>query len=376
MRRRLIVFIAIIQSILFLAHWFLYTTWMHFWPVNAAAAQRAGIALALLSVSFVSASLLAFRFNNALVRVFYTLASVWMGLLNFLTWAACLCWLTLGVARVAGLHPPRALLLAVWWGAAVLATLYGLVNAARVRVRRITVALPGLPERWRGRQAALVTDTHLGHVRGVRFMQRIVRLLRGLRPDIVFISGDLFDGTPVDHHRMVEPWKSAGAPEGVYFVTGNHDEFSASPAYLEVLAASGIRVLNNEKVEVEGLQIVGVNDRDSGDPARLRSVLEQARLDRSRASILLCHVPHGLPIAEQQGISLQLSGHTHGGQFFPFTWFTGRIFRQYTYGLQRHGDLTVYTSSGAGTWGPPMRVGTGSEVVLIRLEQAAGSPRA
>jgi predicted MPP superfamily phosphohydrolase len=91
-------------------------------------------------------------------------------------------------------------------------------------------------------------------------------------------------------------------------------------------------------------------------------------VDRNRASVLLSHAPHELAIAEKAGISLQLSGHTHGGQIFPFTWFTERIFGKYTYGLERFGDLMVYTSSGAGTWGPPMRVGTRPEIVLIQFE--------
>ncbi len=155
---------------------------------------------------------------------------------------------------------------------------------------------------------------------------------------------------------------------GAYFVTGNHEEFSDSTKYLDAIKGSGIGVLENDKVTINGLQIVGVNDRDSADPGRLRSILECAELDRDQASILLSHSPRGLQIVEDAGISLQLSGHTHGGQLFPFTWFTKRIFGEFTYGLKRFGELMVYTSSGAGTWGPPMRVGTRPEIVLIRFE--------
>jgi predicted MPP superfamily phosphohydrolase len=126
--------------------------------------------------------------------------------------------------------------------------------------------------------------------------------------------------------------------------------------------------VGNETVTVDGLQIVGVHYRDSTNPDRFRSILERASLDRSRSSILLAHAPHGLPIAEKEGITLQLSGHTHGGQLFPFTWFTRRVFGEYAYGLKRFGKLMVYTSSGAGTWGPPMRVGTRPEIALIEFE--------
>jgi hypothetical protein len=115
---------------------------------------------------------------------------------------------------------------------------------------------------------------------------------------------------------------------------------------------------------------VGVSDGDSGYPIRLRATLESLHLVPGQASILLNHVPSRLSIVEQAGISLQLSGHTHGGQLFPFTWFTRYAFGRFIYGLQRFGSLQVYTSSGAGTWGPPMRVGTHSEIALLTFEQA------
>ena len=114
------------------------------------------------------------------------------------------------------------------------------------------------------------------------------------------------------------------------------------------------------------------NDNDQGAlfgalPISTAVDLERAEIDRNQASILLSHSPRALPIAEDAGISLQLSGHTHRGQIFPFTWFTRRIFGEYTYGLKRFGELMVYTSSGAGTWGPPLRVGTQPEIVLIQF---------
>ncbi len=121
-------------------------------------------------------------------------------------------------------------------------------------------------------------------------------------------------------------------------------------------------------VTIDGLQIAGVSYSDSGSPIRLRAILESLHLDPGRASILLNHVPSRLSIVEQAGISLQISGHTHSGQLFPFTFFTRRAFGNFTYGLHRFGKLQVYTSSGAGSWGPPMRVGTRPEVVLFTFE--------
>ena len=372
MRGRIAVFVAVVQSILFLAHAFLYKTWIAFWERPGATdppgVSDLQVALALLSVSFVAASFLAFRYSHFLVRVFYTISAVWLGIFSFCFFAACLCWLLYGAVLLFGVHADRRPFAAVLFGLALLASVYGIINAARTRVKRITIKLPNLPESWRGRVAALASDMHLGHVRNYGFARRIVAMLARLRPDVVFITGDLYDGTAADLDRLAGPWTKLAAPLGAYFVTGNHEEFSDRTKYLDAVKRSGIRVLNNEKVILDGVQLVGVHYRDSIDPQHFRSILQGAALDRDRASILLTHAPHRLPIPEEEGISLQLSGHTHGGQFFPYTWITSRVYGPYVYGLKHFGNLMVYTSCGAGTWGPPLRVGTKPEIVLLRFE--------
>jgi len=352
-----------------LAHWFLYETWEFFWGVPVASkSSPLPIVLAVLSVSFVLASLLAWRSSHVVVRVLYTVSAVWLGTLSFCFLAACLCWSSYGIARLLGLHPDRRELVIVFFAIALLASLYGIVNAAWTRVRRVSVTLPNLPASWRGRVAALVTDTHLGHVRGFRFMRRIVTTLTRLRPDIVFIAGDMYDGTVARVRELAQPWARLAAPMGAFFVLGNHEQFSDSAKYLDAVEHSGVRVLNNEKVTVDGLQIVGVHYSDSTNDDHFRSVLRHVDVDRDRASILLTHAPDRLKIAEEEGFSLQLSGHTHGGQFFPFTWITSRMYGKFVYGLQRLGNLIVYVSYGAGTWGPPLRLGTTPEIVLIQFE--------
>lgn len=361
--------ILAMQSFLSLAHWFIYSTWIAFWfPLGPAATVALRAAMTLLSLSFVVAALLGFYFSGRMVTSLYNLAAVWLGMLNFFFLAACLCRLTGLVVWALRMTPNRPLIGGSFFGLAVVAAVYGLLNAQCIQVRRMDVKLPGLPENWRGRTALVVSDLHLGHINGVRFCRRIVALGAGLEPDIVFLPGDLFDGTRADARRLAAPFGDLSARFGVYYSTGNHDEFGGADHYAEVLAETGIRVLSNEMVVMDGLQIVGVPYGDSTFPMRLRTNLEALGLDGGQASILLNHVPNRLPIVEQAGLSLQLSGHTHGGQIFPFTWMTRRVFGKFTYGLQRFGALQVYTSSGVGTWGPPMRVGTQPEVVLLRFE--------
>jgi predicted MPP superfamily phosphohydrolase len=364
-----VVGIAIVQGILLLAHWFIYRTWIVFWwPLSPPATLALRTLLTLLAFSFVAAALLGFYFANRPVTLLYRIASVWLGFLNFFFLAACLCWLANAAVAMVGLHANKPLIAALFYGLAIAVSLSGLLNARVIRIRRSTIHLEGLPSSWRGRTALIVSDLHLGHINGPGFSRRIVAMAVRLNPDLVLIPGDLFDGGKADPRALAEPFRALHPPFGSYFSTGNHDEFGDTAYFIKVLSDAGIRVLTNEKVTVDGLDIVGVNYRDAGYPIKLRAILQSLQLVPGRASILLNHVPNRLPIAEQAGIGLQVSGHTHCGQIFPFTWLTRRVFGKFTLGLHRFGALQVYTSVGAGSWGPPMRVGTSSEIVLLTFE--------
>jgi predicted MPP superfamily phosphohydrolase len=365
--------ILIVQALLCLAHWFLYETWMAFWwRLSPAAALDLRTVLILLSAIFIVAALLGFRYTNWLVAFIYQVAAVWLGLLNFLFFAGLLAWIVDFVlhfflsdaARLNARHE----IAVVFFTAAILAGIYGILNARVIRIRRIPIQLDRLPDSWRGRTALVISDLHLGNINGVRFARRMTDLATRLAPDVIFIPGDLFDGTKADPSKIAAPLFGLHPPFGVFFVSGNHEEFGGSTHYAEALDSAGFHVLENERVTIDQLQVVGIPYEVSNYPLRLRHFLLSLHLQEGGAAILLQHVPTRLPIVEQAGVSLQLSGHTHGGQVFPFSWITRRAFGEFTHGLQRFGSLQVLTSSGAGTWGPPMRVGTHSEVVLLTFE--------
>ena len=370
--------ISVIQVILLLAHWFVYSTWIAFWPgPTPAAVADLHATMLVLACSFVAASLLSFRFDNVAVRIVYWLAAVWLGFLNFFFWASLLIrllWLAIRLSHLSA-HPAamRTPLAATIYAAAGLAGIYGLFNARIIRVRRVAVQIANLPASWRGRQAVVLSDLHLGPVNGVRFCRRLVAKASRCRPDIVFLPGDVFDGTHSDLDKMLKPFRELAAPLGIYFSTGNHEEFTDPTHYIDAVKRAGIRVLANEQVVVDGLAIAGVLYHDSSSPLRMKAALDGMRAGRenpdgARPGILLNHAPTRLPLVEQAGFSLQLSGHTHGGQFVPFTWITRRVYGRFTSGLHRFGALQVYTSTGAGTWGPPMRVGTRPEMVVLTFE--------
>jgi len=364
--RRMAVFGSIVSAILLSTNALVCATLSYFFGLSGWITWQA--LPGALAIVFIPTTILRFRSSHPTLRVVYALSASWLGALNFAFFAAVACWMAQGVAWLSGWPLPRFPLAAVLFGLALFATIYGLINASWLRVSRVKVQLPHLPAAWQGRTAALVTDLHLGPLSGAGFLRRIIGRLRSLQPDVVFISGDLFDGPTHGLAQLVAPWREFSAPQGIFYVTGNHDEFAERSIYLEAVRNVGIQVLNNEKVSLAGLQIVGIHDSEAENPAELRSILSQVQIDRGQPSILLAHRPINLSVAEEEGISLQLSGHTHRGQIWPWNLLVSRIYGRFAYGLSQLGRLLVYTSSGVGTWGPPLRVGTKSEIVLIQFE--------
>jgi predicted MPP superfamily phosphohydrolase len=365
---RFVLFISIVQSILFLGHWFLYRTLVRFFGVaSPAKLLTLKVVLTFLSVSLVLTSFLAFRYSNLLIQCLYTAAASWLGILYLFILASILCWICYGLARLFHLPLDRKILIEILIGIALLASLYGFISAGVTRITRISIQPPLLPGQWKGKTAVWVSDTHLGQVRNYGFARHIATEIKNLHPDIVFIGGDLFDGVAVDLDKAIEPFSKISAPYGTYFITGNHEEFSDNTPYLQAVRRAGIHVLHNEKVDLDGLQIIGVGYRSSRREEDFRTILQKIGIDPRRPSILLKHAPFNLQVAGEHRISLQLSGHTHQGQVFLFRWITAKVYQGYDYGLKRFGDLLIYTSSGAGSWGPPMRIDTIPEIVVIQF---------
>ncbi len=366
--------LVIVQGILFAAHLFIVHTWLAFFPDPRPAIGHAlRITVLALSFSFVISALLNFRHSNLFVSVFYTLASVWLGFANYFFLGACVTWPIWYLARALGAGGDallRPILAGSLAAIGALAAIYGLINARNIRERRIRVELPGLPEQWRGRRAVLMSDLHLGNINKAGFCRKVVTMVARQSPDVVFIPGDLYDGSTAKLDWLIAPLKELKPRFGIYFSTGNHEEFHDPGDYLAAIRKAGIRVLANERETIDGLHVLGINYHEATFPQRVRTTLDILSPGAGQPSILLNHAPVRMPIVEQAGVALQLSGHTHGGQFFPYSYLTRRIFGPFTHGLHSFGKLQVYTSAGAGTWGPPMRLGAAPEIVVMEFERS------
>src|SRR3974390_2164483 len=273
MLRRFAVFLFVFQSILFLAHFFLFKTLVvAFGPLNSPSIYFLAWFLGVLAISFLSASLLAFRYRAFIVRILYILAAVWLGLFNYLFLAAVVWWFLSGSILVFHIPISRAVPAFLSLGAALAIGIYGLVNAAIPRIKHVSVHLQALPRAWQGRSFALVSDFHLGHIRSAGFAARIVKLIEAQYPQFAVIAGDLFDGTAIDAERATAPFRNLVLPFGTFFTEGNHQEFRDPRPLLSAIAKAGICILDKKIVDLDGLQLLGVPYRDATHTEHMRSV--------------------------------------------------------------------------------------------------------
>lgn len=355
MRRRLLLAIAILLS----AH--LYIWWRFVYAARLPLPWHvlATVAIVLLAPSLPAATFGLRGVPRAKARPLSIIAYTGFGFSVYLLLAAAV---THVLCATAGIAPRVAAMAGV--AAALLTVAYGLVHVARGPVvKRVRIPLAKLPAASDGYTIVQLTDVHIGRVLGRRFAADVVAKVNALAPDLIVITGDLIDGRLEELRAHVEPLRALRARDGVYAVTGNHEYYWNAGAWLEHLRSLGLHILRNQHVRIaDSLDLAGVDDSSATEDVP-RAV---AGHDPALPLVLLAHHPRTVLRAVDAGVDLQLSGHTHGGQLLPLGWLS-RLFDPRVAGLGRFGATWLYVSEGTGFWGPPMRVGTSSEITHLTL---------
>lgn len=382
------IFIGVFLSILGVVHWYLWVRLVAD-PGLPVAARRSLTAAIVALYASIPLTFYLGRVGDITTRRIVTMPGyLWLGVL-FILFALVG---TLDLVRGAGwllerlvqdlppTDPERRLTAArlfagsialVGGGASVAAVRSGL---GPVQVKEIRVALSRLPKALHGTTIVQLTDVHIGPTIGREFLEDIVRRVNSLNPDLVAITGDLVDGSVAQLRHLVSPLEELKPRLGTYFVTGNHEYYSGVESWCRELDRMGIRVLRNEHVRVgegaNGFDLAGIDDHEArrfGGSSDVAKALEGR--DPNRELVLLAHQPRAVLDASKLGVGLQLSGHTHGGQIWPWRYFV-YLQQPVVSGLARVRQTTLYVSCGTGYWGPPMRLAAPAEITKVILEAA------
>jgi uncharacterized protein len=351
------------------AHFYIWWRLVHPFGLDGTALWLMRLLFVALFVSF---PLIHFAFrerDGSFITSAAFVSSVWMGMvIYFVLVTYCidlvrLYFLSGGLSTNTMITSIVAIVVAI--------TIYGLAEARAIGITNLNVAMPNLPAHLAGMKIAQISDVHMGLiVRGPR-LEKIVSMINELNPDLIVITGDLVDAEALHMEDVVHPLMRLKSKHGIFAVPGNHEYFAGIERAQAFIEEAGVTMLRNRWVTIaDGLQLVGRDDpispRMTGEPVpSLAEIMEGT--DRSKPTVLLYHTPDStFEELQAQGVHLQLSGHTHKGQLWPFNLIVRTIFKTY-YGRFSSGDTTIYVSRGTGTWGPPMRVLARPEITLITL---------
>ncbi len=245
-----------------------------------------------------------------------------------------------------------------------IATIYAIANASTIRTETIELEIEGLKEDMK---AVQLSDLHIGAINTYRYMDRVAKMTNKLNPDVVLITGDLFDSSSNFDDKAIEAINKIRARK--YFITGNHERYEGMDKVEDAIKKTDVIFLQDEVAEFRGIEIIGLSDPENEFGRRITK-LKQLNINKSKPSILLYHQPKGFDDARAAGIDLMLCGHTHNGQIFPFNLIV-KVFYPYIKGLYEHDGMHVYVSQGTGTWGPPMRLGSRNEITFFDLKKSS-----
>jgi uncharacterized protein len=366
MNLRFVTFLVFILSAFFFGHLAVYFYFIAIFGISSPVTIKVMNALTvLLPICYIASLIISEWLSSSLLaKIFYRASVYWVSFFLYLFLAA--------VAFLVYQYflPAHD---AIFWGKvifviAMIVSSYGVVHAKNVKVKRLELSLKHLPAAWKGRKLVFLSDVHLGHINGANYALKLTNIINREKADIVLMGGDIFDGARGNQEDLAYPFKNLKSVYGTYAILGNHEEFQDNIPFKDALINQGIKIIEDDMVVVNGLQIVGVDYKTTTWKEGFESVLRKFPLKKSVASILLKHVPTDIPLAAKYNFSLALYGHTHRAQAWPLSLITHYLYKGFDYGLKKYDNMITYTSSGAGTWSPPIRVGSDCEIMVFTLK--------
>lgn len=364
------IFVLLIQGFLTGVHYFLAYSIVHFLGLGVIGTSITFSIFTVLSILFFLSTWIASYHDTRFTRRFYYIASVWMGFIHFLSLSVFGIWIVIYILEYFSVYIPIPLMGFFAVTLALYLSGYGIYNAWNTVIKNISVDIKNLPKNWHQKKIALISDVHIGHINRAKYLRNIVKKINQESVELLCIAGDLFDGMDWRLEHLLDPLGEVIATHGIVYADGNHETYLGVERAFRALSHTPTRILRDEIITIDGLDIIGIDYPEPGEYKDIaETILSLPTYKRDNPSILLYHTPYQIKKISQTGVKLELCGHTHKWQLWPYSLLTYIAFWHFHYGLSTLWDYNIYTSSGVGTWWPPMRVGTKSEIIIIELLQ-------
>jgi len=377
-----IIFFSIVVSIYAAINYYIYHRAMMAIPADASWRSMFPWVFLFLASSYIIARILERIWLSPVSDIFTWIGVFWLGLMVYFLLAVIVIDLARLIHLVVPIYPDflsQNLPASRFWifkailVMAVITVIAGFINARSPRIREIEIVINKDAGERKELHIALASDVHMGTLVGPRRTDKMVRMINSLKPDIVLFAGDLVDEdlAPVIRYDLGESLKQLSAPLGIFAVTGNHEYIGGAEKAVGYLEEHGIRILRDSTLLIgESFYLAGREDKEKGrfsgkERKRIEEIL--SGIDISRPVIMMDHQPFRFDDVVANGVDLQLSGHTHHGQLWPFNYITKAIY-EVSWGYKKKGNTHFYVSSGYGGWGPPVRIGNRPEIVNIRIK--------
>lgn len=322
----------------------------------------------IMPLAFLVSMFYGYKHYSIANSIINTTGSVWLSLVFFTFIASLAIFFLIMINHYWGTKIPVEFISKIFILLAVLTTIYSTWNSSHIEKVFYSVNSSKLTNTWQNKKIILISDLHIGNLRGENFIKRVVSMINSENPDFLFISGDLIEGSSFPYKKWLSNLESINPKIKIFYVEGNHEKYNLEYDLFREGIPGNIINITDKKIITEGAQLIGLHHEEKENSEETLARLNNLGYEKNKPSIILIHDPKNTDILLKENSSLVLSGHTHKGQFFPFTWLIEYMYKKYAYGINVVDDSVSIISSGIGTSMIPLRLGTKSEMVIINIK--------
>lgn len=322
----------------------------------------------ILPIILIGSMLYGYKHYSIINSFINNVSSVWLGLMIYIFMVSLIVFILIMMNSFWNFNIPIKIIANVLIVIALVLVTYGVINANNPRIVRWDIKSEKLSKDWSGKKIVIISDIHLGTIRRENFLKGIINKIENEKPDVVFILGDLIDGPSFPYEKWLKNFDTLKPQFGNLYIEGNHEKYSQEYEKFKSQIPESINNITDKKITINNTQIIGLDYHQNESRDDIKKELESLNYDPNQSSIILIHDPKNIEAFSRAGVSLVLSGHTHGGQFFPWTIVLDKMYKQYVHGVSYTLNTASLTSYGVGTSIIPLRIETTPEIVILTIK--------